>query len=129
MFFVKGAPTTYCSFDTRTFRSPLARAELSSGETLWRIVRIDRRQRLPPPFIQESEVDARASQPVKGVGLAIGKQRNQIVTRRSHARILMIDNANLSFLVNQQIRRMVIAMAQHARDRCQFISDIIKLDS
>ena len=53
----------------------------------------------------------------------------KIVTRRPHARVLMIDDAKLATRIHHQIGRVIVAMTQHARTCRQFGGDVVQFCS
>ena len=111
MFLVEDATTTNRGLirkRSHRFQAPLNRHQ---AEFFAEIIRVDRFQSLASPRVQKEQTMRANLSQRRRFRLSIQQQRNQIIARRSHARILMIDYANPAFAIDQEIGTVIIAMA------------------
>src|ERR1051325_6472437 len=91
------------------------------------LVRVKRRKAALAPLVQKKEAGRAHFRERRRLRLPVHQERNQIVARRAHTRVLVIDYAQPVASIHDQVGRVIITMTEEARALGQLRRNVVEL--
>src|ERR1043166_6218828 len=91
------------------------------------VVRVNRAETEQAALFEEEESMSAQLRQRRWTRWRTQQKRTEVVSRRTHACILMVHDPDALLRIDHQVRRVIIAMAKDARHGCELGGDVVQL--